>query len=40
VVVRQLMTVTVAGDHRVSDGRRAAQFLVALDEHLRRPDRL
>lgn len=40
VVPRQLMTVTVAGDHRVSDGRRAAQFLAALDEHLRRPDRL
>ena len=40
VVARQLMTVTVAGDHRVSDGRRAAQFLMALDEHLRRPDQL
>jgi pyruvate dehydrogenase E2 component (dihydrolipoamide acetyltransferase) len=40
VVARQLMTVTVAGDHRVSDGRRAAQFLMALDEHLGRPDQL
>lgn len=40
VVARQVMTVTVAGDHRVSDGRRAAQFLTALDELLRRPDEL
>lgn len=40
VVARQLMTVTVAGDHRVSDGRRAAQFLGALDELLKRPDKL
>lgn len=27
IVVRRLMNVTVAGDHRVSDGRRASQFL-------------
>jgi pyruvate dehydrogenase E2 component (dihydrolipoamide acetyltransferase) len=40
VVVRNVMTVTVAGDHRVSDGRRAAQFLSGLDELLKRPDRL
>lgn len=40
VVVRSVMTVTVAGDHRVSDGRRAAQFLGVLDELLKRPDRL
>lgn len=40
VVARRLMTVTVAGDHRVSDGRQAAQFVMALDEHLRRPDHL
>ncbi|MHA1559766.1 MAG: dihydrolipoamide acetyltransferase family protein [Alphaproteobacteria bacterium] len=30
VVVRRLMNVTVAGDHRVSDGRSASQFLVRL----------
>lgn len=40
VVVRNVMTVTVAGDHRVSDGRRAAQFLGVLDELLKRPDSL
>lgn len=40
IVIRSLMTVTVAGDHRVSDGRRAAQFLSVLDELLKRPDRL
>jgi pyruvate dehydrogenase E2 component (dihydrolipoamide acetyltransferase) len=40
VVARLLMTVTVAGDHRVSDGRRASQFLAALDELLKRPDKL
>lgn len=40
VVVRKLMTVTVAGDHRVSDGRQAAKFLSDLDELLKRPDLL
>lgn len=30
IVVRRLMNVTVAGDHRVSDGRSASQFLVRL----------
>ena len=27
ILVRRLMNVTVAGDHRVSDGRRASRFL-------------
>jgi pyruvate dehydrogenase E2 component (dihydrolipoamide acetyltransferase) len=40
IVVRNAMTATVAGDHRVSDGRRAAQFIAALDELLKRPGRL
>ena len=40
IIVRNTLTVTVAGDHRVSDGRRAAQFLSVLDELLKRPDRL
>jgi pyruvate dehydrogenase E2 component (dihydrolipoamide acetyltransferase) len=40
VVARNVMTVTVAGDHRVSDGRRAAQLIAVLDELLKRPERL
>lgn len=34
VVVRQIMSVTVAGDHRVSDGRSAARFLSRFEERL------
>jgi pyruvate dehydrogenase E2 component (dihydrolipoamide acetyltransferase) len=34
---RPSLTVTVGGDHRVSDGRRAVQFLNRLDELLRQP---
>lgn len=37
---RRTMTVTVAGDHRVSDGRSAARFLSRLDELLQAPERL
>lgn len=40
VVSRQTMTVSVAGDHRVSDGRRAAQFLTRLEQLLRSPETL
>lgn len=40
VVARKLMNATVAGDHRVSDGRRGAQFLNALSELLARPEEL
>jgi pyruvate dehydrogenase E2 component (dihydrolipoamide acetyltransferase) len=40
VVVRRLLTVTVAGDHRVSDGRRASQFLSRLDQLLQTPEAL
>lgn len=36
----RLMTVTVAGDHRVSDGRRAATFLSNLAKLLQSPDSL
>ena len=38
--MRPLMTVTVAGDHRVSDGRSAAKFLVRLEQLLQRPETL
>ncbi|WP_045836978.1 dihydrolipoamide acetyltransferase family protein [Hyphomicrobium sp. 99] len=40
VVVRRTMTISVAGDHRVSDGRRAAQFLSRFEQLLRRPEML
>jgi pyruvate dehydrogenase E2 component (dihydrolipoamide acetyltransferase) len=40
VVVRRLLTVTVAGDHRVSDGRRASHFLSRLDQRLQKPEAL
>jgi pyruvate dehydrogenase E2 component (dihydrolipoamide acetyltransferase) len=40
VVVRRTMTVSVAGDHRVSDGRRAAQFLSRFEQLLRSPEQL
>ena len=37
---RRTLTVTVGGDHRVSDGRSAANFLHRLDDLLRQPERL
>ncbi len=40
VVPRRLMAITIAGDHRVSDGRRGAQFLRSLEKHLIRPEAL
>lgn len=40
VVPRNLMTVSVAGDHRVSDGRMAAQFLNRFDRLLQTPEAL
>ncbi|WP_026380747.1 dihydrolipoamide acetyltransferase family protein [Afifella pfennigii] len=40
VEARRLLTVTVAGDHRVSDGRRASQFLARLDALLQKPEAL
>jgi pyruvate dehydrogenase E2 component (dihydrolipoamide acetyltransferase) len=38
--VRPVVTATIAGDHRASDGRRGAQFLAALDRYLQEPDKL
>lgn len=40
VVVRHTLTVSVAGDHRVSDGRRAAQFLTHFQQLLHNPEKL
>lgn len=37
VVVRSMVTVSLAADHRVSDGARGARFLLALDKALRTP---
>jgi pyruvate dehydrogenase E2 component (dihydrolipoamide acetyltransferase) len=40
ISARRTMTVTVGGDHRVSDGRSASRFLIALTELLQHPERL
>ncbi len=40
VAARPLMTATLSGDHRVSDGHRGALFLEALDRLLQSPERL
>ena len=38
VTARLCVTATLAADHRVSDGRRGAQFLAAIDRLLQEPD--
>ena len=38
IQIRQVMSVTVAGDHRVSDGRSAARFLSRLEQRLTAPE--
>ena len=38
--VRPVLTATLAGDHRATDGRRGAQFLSALDGYLQEPEKL
>ena len=40
LVARRVMEVTVAGDHRVSDGRAAARFLKRLEAILSEPELL
>ncbi len=40
VVVRQIVTATLAADHRVSDGHRGAVFLSGLDRALHAPEML
>jgi pyruvate dehydrogenase E2 component (dihydrolipoamide acetyltransferase) len=38
--VRPVITATLAGDHRATDGRRGAQFLGTLDRYLQKPEKL
>ncbi|MFO7664087.1 MAG: 2-oxo acid dehydrogenase subunit E2 [Chloroflexota bacterium] len=38
--IRPILTATLAGDHRASDGRRGAQFLSALEKLLQEPEKL
>jgi pyruvate dehydrogenase E2 component (dihydrolipoamide acetyltransferase) len=38
--VRPVLTATLAGDHRATDGHRGAQFLQALYRHLQEPEKL
>jgi pyruvate dehydrogenase E2 component (dihydrolipoamide acetyltransferase) len=40
IVSRPLVTATLAGDHRVSDGHRGGRFLAAVDRLLQAPERL
>lgn len=38
--IRPVLTATLAGDHRATDGRRGAQFLEALSRHLQEAEKL
>ncbi|MCB8982073.1 MAG: 2-oxo acid dehydrogenase subunit E2 [Ardenticatenaceae bacterium] len=38
--IRQVVTATLAGDHRATDGRIGAQFLVNLEKYLQEPEKL
>jgi pyruvate dehydrogenase E2 component (dihydrolipoamide acetyltransferase) len=38
--VRPVVTATLAGDHRATDGRQGAKFLDAINKHLQHPDEL
>lgn len=38
--IRPVLTATLAGDHRATDGRRGAQFLEALNRHLQEAEKL
>ena len=40
VVARRIVTITLAADHRVSDGHRGALFLNAIDKFLQEPAKL
>jgi pyruvate dehydrogenase E2 component (dihydrolipoamide acetyltransferase) len=37
---RTVVTVTLSADHRVSDGRRGARFLAAIERALQNPEEL
>ncbi|HDR27881.1 MAG TPA: 2-oxo acid dehydrogenase subunit E2, partial [Rhodovulum sp.] len=38
VTIRQSVTATLAADHRVSDGRIGARFLLEIERHLQHPE--
>lgn len=38
--IRPVVSATLAGDHRATDGHRGAQFLTALNQHLQEPEKL
>jgi pyruvate dehydrogenase E2 component (dihydrolipoamide acetyltransferase) len=38
--IRPVITATLAGDHRATDGHRGGQFLDALNRHLQEPENL
>ena len=38
--IRPVVTATLAGDHRATDGHRGAQFLTALNQHLQEPEKI
>jgi pyruvate dehydrogenase E2 component (dihydrolipoamide acetyltransferase) len=40
VVAARVVNATLAADHRASDGHRGSAFLVAVAEHLQRPEDL
>ena len=40
IAPRRIATLTLAADHRVSDGHRGALFLRAIDTQLQRPETL
>jgi len=40
IVARPVVTITLAADHRATDGHRAAAFLAEIEERLRTPERL
>jgi pyruvate dehydrogenase E2 component (dihydrolipoamide acetyltransferase) len=40
VVPRQVMTATLAADHRVTDGHRGGLFLMTVDRLLQEPEKL
>jgi pyruvate dehydrogenase E2 component (dihydrolipoamide acetyltransferase) len=40
VGARPLMTASLAGDHRASDGHRGGRLLAAIDRLLQRPEKL
>ncbi len=38
--IRPIVSATLAGDHRATDGHRGAQFLTALNQHMQEPEKL